>query len=162
LFSVYGDSLALSYSNQQVFLNDVTLAKKNLSKDEVIDKLSVWLMKQPGVSEVYSYKNMRNETYVTGNMKYLLQKGYNHKLSGDILVNYQVGWMEFEKKGTTHGAPYSYDTHVPLIFYGAGIKKGETVKRVEITDIAPTISQLLNIEYPNGCIGNPIVDVLEK
>jgi len=162
LLSTYGDSLALSYSNQQVFLNDAIITKKNLNKDEIISKLSSWLMKNPGISEVYSYKDMRAQAFSTGSIKYLLQKGYNHKLSGDILVNYQVGWMEHEKKGTTHGAPYSYDTHVPLIFYGAGIKKGETVKRVEITDIAPTISQLLNIEYPNGCIGNPIVDLLEK
>jgi predicted AlkP superfamily pyrophosphatase or phosphodiesterase len=162
LSGVYGDSLALSYSNQQVFLNESLLAVKKISKDEVLQKLSDWLMSRPGIAEVYSYKEMRNQSYGPGSMKYLLQRGYNHQLSGDLLVNYSVGWMEYEKKGTTHGAPYSYDTHVPLIFYGAGIKKGETVKRVEITDIAPTISQLLNIEYPNGCIGNPIMEVLEK
>ncbi|MBC7864660.1 MAG: alkaline phosphatase family protein, partial [Bacteroidia bacterium] len=162
LFTTYGDSLALSYSNQQVFLNDVVLWNKKLNKDEVIGNLSAWLMTRSGVAEVYSYRDMRNANFETGTMKYLMQRGYNHKLSGDLLVNYGVGWMEYEKKGTTHGAPYSYDTHVPLIFYGAGIKKGETVKRVEITDIAPTIAQILSIEYPNGCIGNPIVEVLTK
>lgn len=55
-------------------------------------------MKNPGISEVYSYKDMRAQAFSTGSIKYLLQKGYNHKLSGDILVNYQVGWMEHEKK----------------------------------------------------------------
>ena len=49
-------------------------------------------------------------------------------------------------RGTTHGSGYDYDTHVPLIFYGNRINKGETSIRTEITDIAPTINALLGLE----------------
>ncbi len=161
LHGVYGDSLALAYTNQQIHLNNPVIWEKKINKDEVIGRLSDWLMAQPGISEVYSYRDMRIGSYESGSMKYLIQRGYNHKLSGDVIVHFNPAWMEYETKGTTHGAPYSYDTHVPLIFYGAGVKKGETVERVEITDIAPTISQLLNIEYPNGCIGNPVKSLFE-
>ena len=162
LFNEFKDSLALSYSNQQVFLNEKVLHEKKLNKNEVVERLCSWLIKQPGVSEVYSSEVMRDAAFTPGSMKYLMQRGFHQKLSGDVLVNYLPAWMEYESKGTTHGAPYSYDTHVPLIFFGANVKRGETLKRCEITDIAPTISQMLNIEYPNGCIGNPIDDLFIK
>jgi arylsulfatase A-like enzyme len=60
------------------------------------------------------------------------------------------------QKGTTHGAAFAYDIHVPLFFYGYNITKGNTNLPVNITDIAPTISSILKIEFPNGCFGNPV------
>ena len=66
------------------------------------------------------------------------------------------------RKGTSHGSGYSYDTHVPIIFYGNGIKKGVSKKRYTITDIAPTIANLLRIEAPNGTNGEIIDEALSK
>ena len=66
------------------------------------------------------------------------------------------------RKGTSHGSGYSYDTHVPVIFYGAGIKQGVSTKRYHITDIAPTIANLLRIEAPNGTNGIIIDEALSK
>jgi arylsulfatase A-like enzyme len=62
-------------------------------------------------------------------------------------------------QGTTHGSPYKYDTHVPIIFYGKGIKKGNSVKYHPITDIAPTLSMMLDIKIPSGCTGQPIEEL---
>jgi len=58
----------------------------------------------------------------------------------------------------THGTWYPYDSHIPLIFYGWGIEKGTSNRRVYITDIAPTLAALLKISIPNGCIGKPIFE----
>ena len=66
------------------------------------------------------------------------------------------GW---EDGGTTHGSSHSYDTHVPLIFWGNKIPKGSTTKMVNVKDIAPTISSILEISFPNGCTGNPLVEI---
>ena len=63
--------------------------------------------------------------------------------------------------GTTHGSSYSYDTHVPLIFWGGRIPQGQTDRKVNIRDIAPTISTILGTAYPNGCTGNPLPEVTE-
>ena len=64
--------------------------------------------------------------------------------------------------GTTHGSGYTYDTHVPLLLYGTGVKKGATVEKTYITDIVPTLSMLLNISMPNGAVtGSPIKEVIE-
>ncbi|MCC6837803.1 MAG: hypothetical protein IT234_04600 [Bacteroidia bacterium] len=85
-----------------------------------------------------------------------MQKGFNAKRSGDVLVNYEPGYVDYPHYGTTHGSPYSYDTHVPLLFYGWNVKRGSTTDQVYITDIAATLAMMLNIQFPNGCIGTPI------
>ena len=66
------------------------------------------------------------------------------------------------RKGTTHGSGYSYDTHVPIIFYGNGIKHGVSKKAHTITDIAPTIANLLQIEFPNGTTGSIVDEALKN
>jgi phosphopentomutase len=58
--------------------------------------------------------------------------------------------------GTTHGSPYSYDTHVPLLFYGWNIKQGSSTEQIYITDLSATLAMMLNIQFPNGCTGKPI------
>ena len=91
-----------------------------------------------------------------------LQQGYNQKLSGDVLVIPNPATISSGRTGTTHGSGYNYDTHVPIIFYGKGIKKGNLKRKVSITDIVPTISNLLKISFPNGTTGSIIPEVLEK
>ena len=91
-----------------------------------------------------------------------LQNGYNQKFSGDILMIPYPATLIRGRKGTSHGSGYSYDTHVPVIFYGNGIKKGVSSKRYNITDIAPTIANLLDIEAPNATNGIVIEEVLNK
>lgn len=90
----------------------------------------------------------------------LLQNGYNQKLSGDILFALQPGVIVYGPKGTTHGSGYSYDTHVPLLFYGNKIKKGVSYEPTNVTDIAPTISALLGISFPSGATGSIIERVI--
>ena len=69
--------------------------------------------------------------------------------------------ISVRKTGTTHGSGYSYDTHIPIIFYGAGIQKGTSHKEYSVIDIAPTLAILLGIEFPNGVTGKVIEEVLK-
>ena len=66
----------------------------------------------------------------------------------------EPGWIEYEKLGTTHGSGYSYDQHVPLIWYGWDVKPGISSDQISISDIAPTLSNILEISFPNGTSGN--------
>jgi predicted AlkP superfamily pyrophosphatase or phosphodiesterase len=59
--------------------------------------------------------------------------------------------------GTTHGTPYSYDTHVPLIFYGAGIAPGYRAENASVEDLASTVSLLLGLTPPSGCSGRALL-----
>ena len=72
------------------------------------------------------------------------------------------GWTESGSvQGTTHGSGYTYDTHVPILFFGFGIKAGSSVQPHSVTDIAPTISALLNIKFPSGTTGQPISEIFD-
>lgn len=158
----YGDSLILSVSNQQVFLDEAKMHAMKLDRNAVEESLANYLLSFKGVAEAYPSHVLKYEGFPEGTFKYLVQKGYNHVRSGNVAFTYNPAWMEFMAKGTTHGASYTYDTHVPLLFYGMGIPKGSSVKKVNVVDIAPTIASLLQISNPNGTTGRPLEEVTGK
>lgn len=80
--------------------------------------------------------------------------------SSDLYI-LQEPYYLFEASGTSHGTPYGYDTHVPLIFMGAGIKAGDYAGRVAVNDIAPTLSALLGVDKPTGASGRILKEILQ-
>jgi predicted AlkP superfamily pyrophosphatase or phosphodiesterase len=157
----YGDSaLFLNGSNEQIFLNEKLLSKRESEKLE--QQLSNFLTSIPGISEAYPSHVMRNNGFDRRDLRLLIQNGFNHKRSGNVVYTLQPAWMDYAKKGTTHGAAYSYDTHVPLIFYGAGIKSGESYSYTRITQIAPVLAELLKVSKPNGCLDDAPEKLLIK
>ena len=91
----------------------------------------------------------------------LLQNGFNQKRSGDVIVVDDIAHIAYSRTGSTHGSGLNYDTHVPLLFFGKGIKQGHTYEKTVIPDIAPTISALLGISFPNGATGQPLSFVID-
>jgi predicted AlkP superfamily pyrophosphatase or phosphodiesterase len=157
----------IEYSDEdQVYLNQD--AFQNEPKASGIDLLigteliTNYLMQMEGVANVFSESILRQGRYDEGGIKGMVIRGYHPKRSGDITVILEPGWYSAGKvPGSTHGSPYSYDTNVPVLFYGKGIKKGSSVLYHPITDIAPTLSVLLKIKFPSGCMGNPIAELFE-
>lgn len=158
----YGATKIISnISNDQVFLDHKAL--KNLDMDivEIQNNLARELMRHDNnIYKVYIADQMWKDDYTKG-IANIMQNGYNQKRSGDILIVFRPGTITYSKTGSTHGSPWIYDTHSPLLFYGKGIRKGSTVNRTEIPDIAPTISALLGMAFPSGTTGQPIAEVLE-
>jgi hypothetical protein len=87
--------------------------------------------------------------------------GFYGPRSGDLVLLPEPYYM-FSASGTTHALPYSYDTHVPLIFYGAGIHAGVHHQPVAVNDIAATLAAFLQVETPSGSSGKVLADVLES
>jgi len=92
----------------------------------------------------------------------LVQKGFNQRRSGDVVFVLKPAIISYSTTGSTHGSGFSYDTHAPLIFFGKGIPHGDTSKRSEIIDIAPTISTILGISYPSASSGEPLYEMLDN
>jgi predicted AlkP superfamily pyrophosphatase or phosphodiesterase len=161
LFKKFGDSLVMEYVNQQVYLNDSKIALKKLDKFSVEKFCMRFFMELNEVSDVLCREQLLMQSQPDILFRALVQRGFYKQRSGDVLVSYKPGFVDFEKTGTTHGSSFSYDTHVPLLFYGCGINTGSTLRPVYITDIASTICQLLHISYTNGNIGNPIYEVIK-
>ena len=67
---------------------------------------------------------------------------------------------EGDPQGTTHGSPWTYDTHVPLLWLGAGVAPGTYAEPVAVTDLAPTLSALLGVDPPNGSQGRVLREML--
>lgn len=151
-----------NYSNNQLFLNHDLIEEKNINMQEIQRKCAHFFLKYKWVKNTYTATQL-NENDYQSSFHSLVQRGFNQKRSGDVVVSLQTGWLKLNWRngGTTHGSCYSYDTHVPLIFWGGKIPQGKTDRKVNIRDIAPTISTLLGISYPNGCTGNPLPEVTQ-
>jgi phosphopentomutase len=83
------------------------------------------------------------------------------QLSGDVHFIFKPQWFDGWSKGTTHGVWYAYDSHIPLLWYGWGIKQGKTNRETYMTDISATIAALLHIQMPSGCIGKVVEEVMK-
>jgi predicted AlkP superfamily pyrophosphatase or phosphodiesterase len=87
--------------------------------------------------------------------------GYHPERSGDVVVVPKPYHLPSSfKVGTTHGSPYSYDTRIPVLFYGSAFKRGRYADEFYITDIVPTLCAALHATEPPGSIGKPCVKVL--
>ncbi len=149
------------FSNYQFFLNHKIVKNLDMEIADVQQTIAEELLRYEGIDRAYTGHQMWANNYTQG-IPYILQNGYSQKRSGDVLVVLAPGVISYRITGSAHGSPQIYDTHVPLLFYGKGIKKGSTVVRTEISDIAPTIATLLGIAYPSGTTGKPIVEVLNN
>lgn len=156
------DQLISKITNNQVYLDDKLMSENNLDAEQVKQYLIDILNKDQSVLFAVDMKKAGSSS-IPEPIKTRIANGYNWQRSGDIQVIYHDNWLPtYAKLGTTHGAWNSYDSHIPLIFMGWGIKNGESNKDYNMTDIAPTISALLHIQFPSGNIGNPIVEVIGK
>jgi hypothetical protein len=161
LKKVFGDTLVLSYSNQQFFLNYKLLQKNKLKLKEVSMEAARYALTLPGVSNAYALYDIIASSQSNDVALSRIYMGFNDVRSGDIVLNYLPAYVDYGKTGTTHGAAYSYDTHVPLLWYGWKINPGASYEPVNVSDIAPTISSFLDISFPNGCVGKPILGLIK-
>ncbi len=147
--ATFGENLVLNYSNFNLYLNKEIIKNKSLDLIKVKQAFKEYLMTQNHVKRVYTEEEILAST---GNDFYLdiISKGYDPNQNGDIVILDKPGYIEYKGTGTSHGTPYSYDTHVPALFYGWRVKHGESHDRKEITQIIPTISQMIKIPFTNG------------
>jgi len=161
-----GKKIVETISGGQVFFDqDIFQKDPKASGVELLiaTELTInFLLKQDGIANAYSENVLRQSQFDEGGIKGFIVRGYHAKRSGDVMIVMEPGWYGAGSiQGTTHGSPYTYDTHVPILFYGNGIRKGSSVRYHTVTDIAPTISALLNIKFPSGCTGQPVEELFE-
>lgn len=154
------ENLFLNISNDQVFFDYDVLAENNIKPEELEKAIAHFALQQENIYEVYTRSQLEATNFTSGIASFV-DHGFNQKRSGDVFFVLKPSVITYSKTGSTHGSAENYDTHVPLIFYGNGIKKGSTIDYTKITDIAPTISALLGISFPNGATGQPLEMVID-
>ncbi|WP_443925362.1 alkaline phosphatase PafA [Prevotella sp.] len=141
--------------NYQVFFNRDVIKSKQLDFDNIKQTVVNVLKEDPSVLYACDMAKASTES-IPEEVKSRIINGYNRERSGDVVIILKPNFYAHGMKGTDHGAWNSYDTHIPLVFMGWGIKHGATTKQTFMTDIAPTIAAMLHVQAPNGCVGKAI------
>jgi predicted AlkP superfamily pyrophosphatase or phosphodiesterase len=146
--------------NSQIYLNHQTLATKKMEVGDVFKVVRKVMIDYNGIADVINLHDL-GQANLNDYLLTLYKNGNHAKRSGDLQIVTEPGWISGTTTAT-HGAPYNYDTHIPLLFMGWGIKPGETFSRTAVADTAPTLAALLKILEPSGNIGRVIEDVMKK
>ena len=147
------------YSERQIFLNRTLIEDARLSLDDVQKKVARFLVQFTGVEAAYPYSTFEANDFGNGNLKRIINN-FSPQRSGDVIVTLNPGWVEKESDYVTnHNSPYEYDSHVPLIWYGWTVNRATVTRKVNMTDIAATLSTLCKVPYPNACTGEPMFEL---
>ena len=139
-----------SVTNGWVYLNQATLRDRDVRPADVEHALAVWLRKQTGVFTAYTRSELKRGVAEEDAIGQRVLRSYYPDRCGDVLIVLKPNWLLSGtfKTGTTHGSPYGYDTHVPLLVYGPGVKVGVRRERVPPTAIAAIFARSLGIKPP--------------
>jgi arylsulfatase A-like enzyme len=163
----YGEPLVSKCKNLNLYLRRDRIAALGLDLTTLQEEAADWMRKQPLVRSVIS-ANQLDHGNAMSNWDKMLAQGYTKERSGDVLFMLKPGLISGSEdsdeahRGTTHGTAYNYDTHVPLLWYGAGIKRGNVYRPIAITDIAASLVYFLELQRPASMTGEPILELWDK
>lgn len=152
---------AFTYGN--VFLEYAALEHRRASLTEAQNIASDAVKKIKGIAESFTRADIVNGRLPRTRVANSVALGFNTERNGDLVLVPKPFWVfgEASPSATTHGTPYSYDTHVPVMFYGAGIKAGSFTTPSSPLDIAPTLAAILKIEQPSNVVGKILSEALK-
>lgn len=144
--------------NYQFYLNTAEAEKQG--KDLAAIKRSVirTLKSKPFIVNAFETDKLE-ETTLPQPQKIMMVNGYNPVRSGDIMFTVKPGYFDGGTRGTTHGLWNPYDAHIPNVWFGWKVKSGTTYRETYMTDIAPTLAALLQIQMPNGNVGKVLEEL---
>ena len=143
------------FSAASLLLNKQLMAQKRADPAVVAQEARKLLLEEPAVAAAYTARELESASARDAPFMEAMRRAYHPGVSGEVQFVLKPNWMfGSSTSNTTHGSPYPYDTHVPLLMYGPKwIKPGRIETRVEIVDIAPTLAKLLGVPVPSASIG---------
>jgi hypothetical protein len=142
------------------YLNLETVAAHKLDPAVVEKTIAEAALRQPHIARAYTHSDLETGRIQRDNIGNAVSLSFYGPRSADVYIVPEPYYL-FDAAGTTHGTPYDYDTHVPLIFLGEEIKPGRYTAPVTINDVAPTLSDLLGIERPSGSFGRVLAQIFQ-
>lgn len=161
-----GEELIEAYFHPYLYLNHDLIRDKGLDQAEVEKAIAAELLKFDGVAYAVSSTALRTDSLPDNLMTRSILRNFHAKRSGDIYLVFEPNVFINDFDGllvaSTHGSPWRYDTYVPVIFAGAGLKAATVNRAVTPYDIAPTLGAYLDVKPPSGAVGSPLSEVLAK
>lgn len=153
--------LVLSDYNYQLHLNHRVIDSAGISLPALEAFIIRFLEREPGIDRAFPLREL-NTTPLAGRIREMLNNGWHPDRSGDIQVIFKPHYIDaYSKTGTTHGLWNPYDAHIPLLWFGWGITPGSSQREISMSDIAPTLAALLNIQSPSGNVGKVITELVK-
>lgn len=150
--------------NCNIYLDHAFIDKKNVALPEIEQFILNEVRQWKEVKAAYSGTELAGSD--DGDIWFnMIQSGYHKEESGDIIFLLESGYLyktadvPVAHQGTSHGSAFNYDTHVPLLWYGKGIPSGEILRKIDITDIAATLTNMLRLQRTGSMIGEPILEL---
>lgn len=155
------DTAIVSDENYQLHLDQRLIEAAKVNKTELTQWIIDRISSEPGIARAFALSDL-NKTPLPFRIRDMINNGYYPKRNGDIQVMLLPQYIDaYSPTGTTHGLWNPYDAHIPLLWYGWGIKHGKTNRETSMTDIAPTIAAMLHIQMPSGCVGKVIEEIIK-
>ncbi|MDN3582335.1 alkaline phosphatase PafA [Mucilaginibacter flavus] len=160
------DHLVISMDNYQVNLNNAAIKKAGISEDAIKAECIAYLQNQSQVAYAIDLQKIQTAN-IPDDLRSMVINGYNAEHSGVIQIILKPGYFtghgtnDRASTGTTHGTWAPYDSHIPLVFMGWGVKHGSLNRQTHMTDISATIAALLHIQAPDGNVGKVISEVIK-
>jgi arylsulfatase A-like enzyme len=114
----------------------------------------------PHVARVYTRDQLAAGAVGNDRVSQRILRGFNAQRSGDLEILLEPYWLR-QAQGTTHGTPYNYDAHIPLILMGPRIKPAEFSAAVALNDLAPTLATLAGVDIPSGSSGRVLIEAIQ-
>ena len=149
----------LSVDAESMYLDWELARQKKLDAGEVERVAADAARSVAHVARVFTREQLMAGSAMEDTVGRRVLNGFNPTRGGDLVIILEPYWI-YGARGTTHGTPYNYDTHVPVIFMGSGIKPGLYNKRAAPNDIAPTLATMLDVEIPSGSSGRVLDEML--
>lgn len=154
--------LTPAFFDGNLYFNAEALREKQITSADMVAFIREWAFDTGKFQAVFGREQLLDGR-APGMVGQRVMNGFNGERSGDVVLVFKPFTIPMGGNvGTTHGSPYSYDTHVPVIFYGASFQTGRYDDTFYITDIAPTLCASLQIEQPPSSMGRPFVKALKK
>ena len=156
------DGLVKFYYRPFLYLDEERIVAAGLELDSVRQSLAAALTLEPGIHLAATERDLA--LLPDSELLAQIRNNYHPVRSGDIYVVQEPYWFNFDKGPVAgmHGSPWRYDTHVPVIFAGAGIHSGRTHRLVQPADVTPTVAALLGMSPPASAQGTVLPEVLGR
>ena len=149
----------LATAGSSPYLNHALIAEKQLDPAEVRKVAARAAATVPHVSRVYTREQILNGKVPDDEVGRRVVRGYHRERSGDLEIILEPYWIR-ASNGATHGSPYDYDAHVPMIFMGPGVRPGRYDNQVAINDLAPTLAALTGFKAPRTAVGRVLREII--
>lgn len=158
----YGEAKwVLGKSGPSPYLDHKLIADSKLDLEEVQQVAAQAVRNLPHIARVFTREELRRGLSQNDMVGQRAQNGFFYQRASDLVIVPEPYWL-FEKSGTSHGTPWNYDAHVPVIFMGPGVRAGKYNGRVCVNDIAPTLTNMLEVETPSGSAGRVLTEMLVR